>query len=69
MVTEEVRDPETGRVDYRGPMNVKDYPGSVHNKHAMQIHFVAHPNEAPTKGYLPPFTKFLHLMYETVVFG
>lgn len=67
MVTEEVRDPKTGKVDFKGPMNAKGYPGSVHNKHAMQIHFVAHPAEKPTKGYLPPFTRFVHLMYETVV--
>jgi len=67
MVTEEVRDPETGVVDFKGPKMAKTYPGSVHNKHAMQIHFVAHPDEPPTKGYLPPFTKFVHLMYETVV--
>ncbi len=66
MVTEEVRDPETGKVDFKGPMHAKQYPGSVYNKHAMQIHFVAHPKEKPTKGYLPPFTKFVHLMYETV---
>lgn len=67
MVTEEVRDPETGKVDFKGPMKAKTYPGSIYNKHAMQIHFVAHPNEKPTKGYLPPFTKFVHLMYETVI--
>ncbi|MFQ5514813.1 MAG: hypothetical protein ACE5FG_10265 [Myxococcota bacterium] len=67
MVTEEVRDPETGRVDFQGPKKAKAHPGSVHNKHAMQIHFVAHPQELPTKGYLPPFTKFVHLMYETVI--
>jgi len=67
MVTEEVRDPGSGKVDFKGPMKVKEYPGSVHNKHAMQIHFVAHPAEQPTKGYLPPFTKFVHLMYETVI--
>jgi len=66
MVTEEVRDPVTGKVDFKGPMKVKDYPGSIFNKHAMQVHFVAHPMEDPTKGYLPPYTKFLHLMYETV---
>jgi hypothetical protein len=30
----------------------------------MQIHFVTHPEEKPTKGYLPPFTKFVHLMWE-----
>jgi len=66
MVTEEVRDPANGKVDFKGPKNVKTYPGSVYNKHGMQIHFVAHPDEPPTKGYLPPFTRFVHLMYETV---
>mgnify|MGYP000666335736 CR=1 FL=1 len=66
MVTEEVRDPETGKVDFKGPKMAKNYPGSVHNKNAMQVHFVAHPEEKPTKGYLPPFTEFVHLMYETV---
>ncbi len=64
MVTEEVRDAATGRVDYKGPKMAKEYPGSVHNKHGMQIHFVSHPKEKPTKGYLPPFTKFVHLMWE-----
>lgn len=68
MVTEEVRNPETGVVDFKGPMKVKEYAGSTYNKHAMQIHFVAHPDEPKTKGYLPPYTKFVHLMYETVVF-
>jgi hypothetical protein len=67
MVTEEVRDPETGKVDYKGPKNAKTYPGSVHNKHGMQIHFVSHPKEKPTKGYLPPFTKFVHLMWEKAI--
>ncbi len=66
MVTEEVRNPTNGKVDYKGPMNAKTYPGSVFNKHGMQVHFVAHPDEAPTKGYLPPFTRFVHLMYDTV---
>jgi len=66
MVTEEVRDPATGKVDFKGPMKAKAYPGSVHNKHAMQVHFVAHPMEKPTKGYLPPYKSFVHLMYETV---
>ncbi len=66
MVTEEVRDPVTGKVDYKGPMKAKEYPGSVYNKRGIQIHFVSHPAEKPTKGYLPPYTKFLHLMWETV---
>lgn len=67
MVTEEVRNPKTGKVDFKGPKNAKSYPGSVYNKHAMQIHLVAHPMEQPTKGYLPPYTRFVHLMYETVI--
>jgi len=67
MVTEEVRNPKTGAVDFKGPMMVKKYPGSTYNKYAMQIHFVAHPMGKPVKGYLPPFPKFLHLMYETVI--
>ena len=67
MVTDEVRDPKTGKVDFKGPMKAKEYPGSVFNKHGMQIHFIAHPNEKPTQGYLPPFTKFVHLMYDTEV--
>lgn len=66
MVTEEVRDPVTGKVDFKGPMKVKEYPGSVYNPSGIQVHFVAHPKEEPTKGYLPPYTKFLHLMYDTV---
>lgn len=67
MVTEEVRDPVTGKVDYRGPMKVKEYPGSIFNKRGVQVHYVSHPDEAPAKGYLPPFTKFVHLMWDTVV--
>lgn len=67
MVTEEVRDPVTGKVDFKGPMKAKSYPGSIYNKHAMQIHLVAHPAGKPVKGYLPPFPQFLHLMYETVI--
>jgi len=67
MVTDEVRNPETGKVDFMGPMKAKEYPGSVYNKHGMQIHFVAHPDEKPTQGYLPPFTRFVHLMYDTEV--
>jgi len=66
MVTEEVRDPETSRIDYRGPMHAREYPGSIHNKYGVQVHLVSHPPEKPTKGYLPPFTRFVHLMYETV---
>lgn len=66
MVTEEVRDPETGKVDFKGPMKAKEYPGSIHNKYGMQVHFVSHPDEPPTEGYLPPYTQFVHLMYETV---
>lgn len=66
MVTEQVRDPETGKVDYKGPKMAKEYPGSVHNPNAVQVHFVSHPPEEPTEGYLPPFTKFVHLMWETV---
>lgn len=67
MVTEEVRDPVTGMVDYKGPMMAKEYPGTVHNKRGIQVHYVTHPDETPTKGYLPPFTKFVHLMWEKVV--
>lgn len=67
MVTEQVRDPVTGKVDYQGPKMAKDYGGSVHNKRGIQVHFVSHPDEKPVKGYLPPFTKFVHLMYDTVV--
>ena len=67
MVTEEVRDPHTGKVDFKGPMKVKEYPGSVYNKHGIQIHYVAHPAEKPVKGYLPPYTKFVHLMWERVL--
>jgi len=67
MVTEEVRDPATGKVDFKGPKKVNDYPGSVYNKHGIQIHYVAHPMEKKTKGYLPPFTKFVHLMWDKVI--
>jgi len=67
MVTEEVRDPATGKVDFKGPMKVNDYPGSVFNKHGIQVHYVAHPMEKKTKGYLPPYTKFVHLMWEKVI--
>lgn len=67
MVTEEVRDPETGKVDFKGPKMVKDYPGSVYNKHGIQIHYVAHPKGEKTKGYLPPYEKFVHLMWEKVI--
>lgn len=67
MVTEEVRDPETGKVDFKGPMKVKDYPGSVYNKHGIQIHYVSHPMGEKTKGYLPPYKKFVHLMWEKVI--
>ncbi|RMD87499.1 MAG: hypothetical protein D6808_01315 [Candidatus Dadabacteria bacterium] len=66
MVTEEVRNPRTGKVDFKGPKMAKNYPGKVYNPHGIQVHFVAHPNEKPSKGYLPPYTKFVHLMYETV---
>ncbi len=67
MVTEQVRDPETGKVDYKGPAAAGSYPGGVHNKRGIQVHFVSHPEETPVKGYLPPFTKFVHLMWDTVV--
>ncbi len=67
MVTEEVRDPATGKVDFKGPMNINEYPGSVYNKHGIQIHYVAHPMGEKTKGYLPPFKKFVHLMWEKVI--
>ncbi len=67
MVTEEVRDPVTGKVDYRGPMKAKEYPGSVHNPMGIQIHLVSHPKEGPVKGYLPPYKRFLHLMWDTVL--
>ena len=67
MVTEQVRDPVTGKVDYKGPKMAKEYGGSVNNKRGIQVHFVSHPEEKPTKGYLPPFTKFVHLMYDTVI--
>ncbi|MFQ5465872.1 MAG: hypothetical protein ACE5EI_08090 [Thermodesulfobacteriota bacterium] len=67
MVTEEVRDPVTGKVDYKGPKMAREYPGSIYNKGGVQVHYVTHPDEAPTKGYLPPFTKFVHLMWDTVV--
>ncbi len=67
MVTEEVRNPATGKVDFKGPMKAKEYAGSVFNSHGIQVHYVTHPAEAPTKGYLPPFTKFVHLMWDTVV--
>jgi len=67
MVTEEVRDPATGKVDFKGPKNVKDYPGSVYNKHGIQIHYVAHPMGKKTPGYLPPYKKFVHLMWEKVI--
>jgi len=66
MFTEQVRDEKTGKVDFKGPMNAKQYPGSVSNKHAVQIHIVSHPMGEPVKGYLPPFPKFLHLMYDDV---
>jgi len=66
MFTEQVRDEKTGKVDFKGPMNAKKYPGSVSNKHAVQIHIVSHPMGDPVKGYLPPFPKFLHLMYDDV---
>jgi len=67
MVTEEVRDPATGKVDFKGPKHVKDYPGSVYNKHGIQIHYVAHPMGKKTPGYFPPYKKFVHLMWEKVI--
>ncbi len=67
MITEEVRDPATGRVDFKGPGNIKDYPGSVYNKHGIQIHYVAHPMGKKVKGYLPPHKKVVHLMWEKVI--
>jgi hypothetical protein len=67
MITEEVRDPVTKKVDFKGPKMVGEYPGSVYNKHGVQVHFVSHPEEKPTKGYLPPFTKFIHIMWEEIV--
>ncbi len=67
MVTEEVRDPKTGKVDFKGPKMVKDYPGSVYNKHGIQIHYVAHPAGEKTPGYLPPYKEFVHLMWEKVL--
>lgn len=66
MFTEQVRNSETGKVDFKGPMMVKQYPGSVSNKHAVQIHIVSHPAGQPVKSYLPPYPKFLHLMYDDV---
>jgi len=47
-------------------MNAKAYPGSVSNKHAVQVHIVSHPQGAPVKGSLPPFPEFVHLMYDDV---
>lgn len=67
MFTEQVRDSKTGKVDFKGPMNAKNYPGSVNNKHAVQIHIVSHPNVDPVKSYLPPYPQFVHLMYDDVV--
>jgi len=66
MFTEQVRDSKTGKVDYKGPMKAKEYPGSASNKHAVQVHIVSHPQGEPVKGYLPPFPKFVHLMYDDV---
>lgn len=67
MVTEEVRDPATGRVDFKGPMKVREYPGGIFNKRGVQVHYVTHPDEEPVKGYLPPYTKFVHLMWDAIV--
>ncbi|MCH8136255.1 MAG: pilin [Proteobacteria bacterium] len=66
MFTEQVRSSKTGKVDYKGPMKAKEYGGSVSNKHAVQVHIVSHPAGDPVKGYLPPFPKFVHLMYDDV---
>jgi hypothetical protein len=66
MFTEQVRDSKTGKVDYKGPMMAKEYGGSISNKHAVQVHIVSHPAGDPVPGTLPPFPKFVHLMYDDV---
>ena len=66
MFTEQVRDNKTGKVDFKGPMMATQYSGSIYNKHAVQVHIVSHPKGEPVKGYLPPYPKFLHLMYDDV---
>ena len=66
MFTEQVRNSENGKVDYKGPMMTKEYGGSIYNKHAVQVHIVSHPPGDPVKGYLPPYPKFVHLMYDDV---
>ena len=66
MFTEQVRNSKTGKVDFKGPMMAKKYGGSIYNKHAVQIHIIAHPMGDPVKGYLPPYPKFVHLMYDDV---
>lgn len=66
MFTEQVRNSQDGKVDFKGPPMAKDYPGSVYNKHAVQVHIVSHPPGDPVQGYLPPYPLFVHLMYDDV---
>ena len=66
MFTEQVRNAEDGKVDFKGPMMAKEYGGSIYNSHAVQVHIVSHPPGDPVQGYLPPYPKFVHLMYDDV---
>jgi hypothetical protein len=47
-------------------MMAKEYGGSISNKHGVQVHIVSHPPGDPVPGTLPPFPKFVHLMYDDV---
>jgi hypothetical protein len=63
MLTEGVRDEDDFMVDYRGPRNVKEYPGSVADSGRQVLHIVAH-SEEEEKGNLPPYEVFLHAMWD-----
>ena len=66
MLTESVRDEFTHKVDFKGPKNVKDYPGSVANPNDTQVHFVVHTDDQ-VQGKFPPNSWFAHYMADVVI--
>lgn len=66
MLTESVRDEVTHKVDFKGPMKVKEYPGSVANPNDTQVHFVVHTDDK-VEGKFPPNSWFAHYMADAVL--
>ncbi len=67
MWTEGARDDHTSKVDFKGPMGLKNegYEGST-DPADMEVHLVVHsPGEKPGSGF-PPYEVFYHLLWEKV---